>query len=77
LLIEIYLNNNQISAIDLPKPNQIYALRLENNLLSTIDLTGLNNLGVLYLDHNQLSSIDLTGLNLSELGISYNNLTTL
>ncbi|GGG39094.1 hypothetical protein GCM10011344_44960 [Dokdonia pacifica] len=59
-LYNLWLNDNQLSEIDLSQNNRVKFIFLENNSISTIDVSNMPNLEKLELKGNTISEIDVT-----------------
>jgi Leucine-rich repeat (LRR) protein len=74
-LLKLYLNNNQLSTIDVSPLNRLNILKLSNNVIENIDVTMLRYLFKLNLSNNKLSSFDASGLySIRDLYLKSNNL---
>ena len=82
-LYNLWLNGNQLSAIDLSENNRVKFVFLEGNNVSAIEVGNLANLEKLDLNGNNVSQIDVTnnqqlqflrldGNNISQLDVSNN-----
>lgn len=72
----LYLDQNNISQIDLSKLTKLEALDLSSNNLTDIDLSNNLNLNSLSLSYNNISSLDLdSNINISYLSLKNNKLS--
>ena len=72
-LKDFYLNNNQLTSIDLSHNTALEDLNLNNNQLTSIDLSHNSNLRNVWLEYNNLSNIDLTNVTESYVSLYDNN----
>ena len=74
-LIDLWLQRNQLSSINLSGCPNLKTLRVEYNQLTTIDASGKSALQMLMAQHNQLTSLNLQGCSdLNELGVFCNRI---
>ncbi|WP_299679798.1 hypothetical protein [uncultured Dokdonia sp.] len=77
-LYNLWLNDNQLSEIDLSQNNRVKFIFVENNAISEIDVSNLPNLEKLELGGNTISEIDVTNnQQLQFLILDGNNVTSL
>ena len=71
LLESLYLNNNNITSIDVSGLTAIQRLHLEDNALTSLDVSGLTNLRFLYVQYNALTSLRAVGVGQQFGGYAY------
>jgi len=77
-LYNLWLNDNQLTTIDLSQNNRVKFIFLENNNISGIDVRSIPNLEKLELKGNSVSEIDVTNnQQLQFLILDGNNITSL
>lgn len=60
-LVELGIDNNQLTSFDASSLSQLNDLRINDNNISTINVLNLNNLNVFHIHNNPISEIDLNG----------------
>ena len=74
----LWLDNNQLTSIDVSNNTALITLWLTQNQLTSIDVSNNTALTQLGLSSNQLTSIDVSGnLSLLELGLANNQITSI
>lgn len=74
---EVYVNNNQLTTLNVKGCTALIQLHAVNNRLTSIDLSDLVSVEQMHLNDNQLTSVDLSHLNrIINLGLINNQLTS-
>ena len=71
LLESLYLNNNNITSIDVSGLTALTRLHLEDNALTSLDVSGLTNLEELFVQYNALTSLRAVGVGQQFGGYAY------
>jgi len=77
-LVELYLYENNLTALDLSMLQNLYMVECNNNQLTSLNIAGLQNLGEVDCSNNMLTDIDLSGIiYLGRIDCNENQITSL
>lgn len=77
-LVHVYVDNNQLTHLDVSSSNKLAHLSCKSNKLKALTVADKLNFGYLYADYNELETLNLENLpNLYQVTVSNNRLTNI